>query len=234
MGTLPLDPVTVNPSSSQSFQFILTPVANPALLATVTDAATGAGLNGANVTIAKGGFSETQTTGQATVSQSDWSGGQYTSQNGGMDTTAPGVLRLLANASSRAPASQPPQTGAGSIEFQVAANNDNATWNFVGPDGTGASYFTSPSSTLPTSLSGNRYFRYEVFMSTQSASSTPSLTNFTLAFSANCVPPAQTLFTGLPQGAYTVSVSAPNYNNGSSTVSVGAGFTSSTISLIHQ
>ena len=34
MGTIPLDPIVVNPSSTQSFQFVLAPAANPALLVT--------------------------------------------------------------------------------------------------------------------------------------------------------------------------------------------------------
>ena len=133
------------------------------------------------------------------------------------------------------PTSEPPSTGANSIAFQVAANNDNATWNFIGPDGTANSYFTSASSTLPISLSGNRYLRYEVFMSTTK----PRIIRrrsigVSFSFSANCVPPAQTLFTSLPQGTYTITVSAPNYNNNSTTATVGAGFQSSTIQLIHQ
>ncbi len=261
MGTIPLDPVTVNPSSTQAFQFVLEPAADPSLLTTVTDAATGAGITGASVTMSGSGFSETQTTGQATVSQTDWSGGQYASQSGGMDTSVPGVLQLLVNASgtfptsvtewlisntidlggssstipwmSWTPVSQPSQTGAGSIAFQVAANNDDATWNFVGPDGTSGTYFTTTPSTLPVSLSGNRYLRYKVFMSTQDQNYTPALTGVTFGFSANCVPPAQTLFTSLPQGTYTVSVSAANYNQNSTTVSVGPGFQSSTVPLIH-
>jgi hypothetical protein len=262
MGTIPLDPIVLNPSSTESMQFILAPSANPALLATVTNAATGAGITGANVTVSKSGFSKTQTTGQATVSQTDWSGGQFSSQSGGMNANVPGILQLLANASSTYPTStvawlisntidlggssstlyvmswtpttEPTSTGVGSISFQVAADNNNATWNFIGPDGTASSYFTSTSSSLPASLSGNRYVRYEVFMRTQDPNTSPALTSVTFAFSANCVPPAQTLFTGLPQGSYSVNVSALNYNNNSTTVSVGAGFQSSTIPLIHQ
>ncbi len=262
MGTIPLDPLVVNPSSTQAFQFILAPAANPALLTTVTDAATGAGIFGANVTISKSGFLATQLSGQAAVSQANWSGGQYASQSGGMDTSIPGVIQLFANASSTyptstiaslisntidlggssttwysmswTPTSQTPSTGAGSIAFQVAANNDNATWKFIGPDGTAGSYFTATPATLPAALSGNRYLRYEVFMSTQDPNNSPALTGVTFGFSGNCVPPAQTLFTGLPQGTYAINVSAPNYNNNSTTVSIGAGFQSSTISLIHQ
>ena len=262
MGTIPLNPITINPSSTQSFQFVLAPAADPALLVTATDAATGAGITGASVAVSRSGFLKTQITGQTTVGQNDWSGGQYASQSGGIDSSIPNILQLLANASSSYPTSttaslisntidlggssstlysfswtpavQPPSTGGQSVKFQIAANNNNATWNFVGPDGTAGSYFTATPSSLPASLSGNRYIRYEVFMSTQDPTTSPTLTGVSFAFSANCVPQAQTLFTGLAQGTYAVTVSAANYENNSTTVSVGGGFQSSTIQLVHQ
>jgi hypothetical protein len=70
-------------------------------------------------------------------------------------------------------------------------------------------------------------------MSTQAETQTPRLDDIAISFNANCVPPAQALFTSLPQGTYTIDVMADNYNENSTTVSVGAGFQSSTISLIH-
>ncbi len=123
-----------------------------------------------------------------------------------------------------------PQPGGTTLKFQVAANNDDATWNFVGPDGTTGTFFTTTSS-LPISLNGNRYFRYEVFMNTTDGSFTPELDNVSFEFDANCVPSAQVLFTSLPQGTYSVDITAPNYAEGTSTVSVGAGETTTTVSL---
>jgi hypothetical protein len=259
MGTIPLDPIVVNPSSTATFQFVLQPAANPSLLATVVDAATGAGITNATVTLSKTGYSNTMTTGQATVGQSDWSGNQYSSQSGGIDASTYGQLQLLANASSSyatsstawlisttidlggssstlssfswTPTIQPTQTGSSSLEFQIAANNDNATWNFIGPDGTGNTYFISSTNSLPASLFGNRYVRYEVFMSTQDPNYTPSLNTVSFGFSANCVPSAQSLFTSLPQGSYTLDVTAPNYNEGSTTLSIAPGSQSAEISL---
>ncbi len=190
---------------------------------------------------------------------------QYANQSGGVTTSAVGKLTLTVNASgtyptsstqwllsntfdvggtsstfntiSWSPAAQPPSTGAGSLEFQVAANNDNATWNFIGPDGTNGTYFAaaggSTTSTLPASLAGNRYFRYQVFMSTQDSGATPELDDVAFDFTANCVPPAQVLFTSLPAGTYTLDVQQANYGETTSSVTVGAGFQSSTISMTH-
>ncbi len=208
------------------------------------------------------GFSETLETNHSTFSDTDWSSGHYASQNGALDPSTPGELQLLANASSTyststvgslisntfdvggtsstfnaitwSPVSEPPSTGAGSLEFQVAGNDDDATWNFIGPDGTPDTYFTSPGAALPSSLAGDRYFRYEVFMSTQDPDTTPTLTNVSIDFTANCVPPAQVLFTGLAHGNYTLDVTASNYDENSTTISVGSGAQSSTIILTEQ
>lgn len=268
-GTIPFSPVNVDPGSSQPFQFILQAASNPALLVSVVDGTTGAGIPNATAKLSKGAFSASLTTDHAALSQSDWSAGAgaaaglsgYASQNGGMDPNSiPGELSLLATspgvyatgttaslisntfdtggASSTfnaiswnpVPANEPPLT---QIEFQVAANNDNATWNFIGPDGTSNTFFTTSSSlsTLPVSLAGDRYFRYEVFMNTQDPSATPVLNDISLDFTTSCVPPAQVLFSGLGQGSYTLDVTAPNYTESSGPVSVGAGYQSSTIEM---
>jgi len=261
-GTMPLNPVTINPSSTQDFHFILQPTADPALLVAAQDAVSGAPIPNVAITITKGAFSKTVVTNHATVSETDWSGGSLTSQSGGIDVTdKPGSLTLFTNASgtyatgtslwgisdtidlggssstlygiSWDPLNQPGGVGAGGLEFQIAANNDNTTWNFMGPDGTGNTYFTASSSSLPAQLSGNRYLRYEVFMSTQDGTVTPELDDISFDFTANCVPPAQALFTSLGSGNYTIDITAPNYAEGSSTVSVGAGFQSITVPLAH-
>jgi hypothetical protein len=253
-GTVPFSPLTIDPSSTQTFQFILQPAANPSLLVSVADASTLAGISNANVAIADGGVNESLVTDHATFSQNNWSGGQYASQDGGIDDSNAGTLTLLANASgtyststtdwlisntfdvggtastfntlSWTPATEPPNI---TLEFQVAANNDDATWNFVGPDGTASTYFTSTTSTLPASLAGNRYFRYEVFMSTQDPNATPVLHGVSVDFTANCVPPAQTLFTSITPGTYSVDVTAPNYVEATGTAVVGTGESSTTI-----
>jgi len=67
----------------------------------------------------------------------------------------------------------PAETGTDALRFQVAANNDNATWNFVGPDGTNSTYFTTSGSLLPSLLSGNRYFKYKAYLKTANNQFTP-------------------------------------------------------------
>lgn len=48
------------------------------------------------------------------------------------------------------------------INFQIAVNNDNATWNYVGPDGTAATFFESPGA-IPLSSNTARYIRYKAY-----------------------------------------------------------------------
>jgi len=74
-------------------------------------------------------------------------------------------------------ATQPAST---SVKIQIATNTDNATWNFVGPDGTAATYYTSASS-IPYGTIG-RYFRYKAFF-TGTTSATPILQDFTVNYS---------------------------------------------------
>ena len=69
-----------------------------------------------------------------------------------------------------------------SLMFQLAGSNSaNGPFNFVGPDGTVATFFT----TSPASLSqfyGMRYLQYKAFLSTTDSAVTPSLNDVTVCF----------------------------------------------------
>lgn len=104
------------------------------------------------------------------------------------------------------------QSASTSLAFQVAANNDNATWNYVGPDGTANTYFTTPGQDIGPSLNSNRYFRYKVFLSSQDPAKTPVLTSVAANFVTGCFTPGQVIFTGLTAGNnYSVTVSMAGY-----------------------
>ncbi len=74
------------------------------------------------------------------------------------------------------------QTGSNPVKFQVAANTDNATWSYVGPDGTSGTYFTSSNTALPGSLNGKRYYRYRAYLTTANTSFTPTLSSVTFTY----------------------------------------------------
>lgn len=120
------------------------------------------------------------------------------------------------------PGSQPVGTGTDSVKFQIAGNNDNLTWNFVGPDGTATSYYTGTNFDLGNQ-NGNRYLRYKAFLSTSDTSVTPSLTDVSFTYTAACTPPGQVVFSGLSTGSYTLIVSKDGYNAAGQSISVASG-----------
>lgn len=109
------------------------------------------------------------------------------------------------------PTSQDPAT---SIGFQIASNNDDATWNFIGPDGTASSYYTVPGTTLSSAHNNTRYIRYRVVLSTTDNKKTPILTSLAINFVSGCFTPGQTIFTNLTAGNnYDIDVSLPGYQD---------------------
>ena len=76
-------------------------------------------------------------------------------------------------------ATQPAGTA---VIFQVAASNSAAgPFNFVGPDGTAATFFTTSGASL-SQFNGFRYLKYKAFLSTNSGSVTPTLSSVAVCF----------------------------------------------------
>ncbi len=107
------------------------------------------------------------------------------------------------------PASQSAST---SLKFQVATNNDNTTWNFLGPDGSGLTYYTTPSTMLSVSHANMRYLRYQAFLGTTDTTTTSVLSNVTVNYVAGCFAPGQAMYAGLTQDVgYSLTVSMAGY-----------------------
>lgn len=213
------------------------------------------------VTISKSGFSSSGYTGQTSLQQTDWSEGQYTAKDASVDADAEsGLLTLvstdgtyasgsdfslttttldLGTASTSltrvqwAPTDQPSDT---SIKLQIAANNDNATWTFIGPDGTGNSFFTDPNGgqAMPAAALGKRYVRIKIVLRTDDASETPSLEEFALWFRTGCVPSGTAFFSGLEAGAYVVDVTRPGYLSATASVSIASQWQEASMTLQPQ
>lgn len=113
----------------------------------------------------------------------------------------------------------PPET---SIKFQVAANNDNSTWNFVGPDGTENSFFETQEFSLPGFLVNKRYFRYKVYLKTNDPSITPSLDKITIFYYSSCLSSGQVLFQNLTPGSYILEVNKQNYGYSSQNLNLSS------------
>ncbi|MFA6515313.1 MAG: prepilin-type N-terminal cleavage/methylation domain-containing protein [Candidatus Paceibacterota bacterium] len=116
------------------------------------------------------------------------------------------------------PMIQPSQTGELSVKFQIATNNDNTTWNYIGPDETPASYYTYTDSNISISHNGKRYLRYRVYLSTLDQSFTPLLSDISLTYNSSCIPPGQVSFSALLEGTYTISIDKTGYQSTSKDV----------------
>lgn len=90
------------------------------------------------------------------------------------------------------------QTPGVEIKFQLAANSDNETWDFKGPDGTSGSYYTVSGSAISSQLNNKRYVRYKVFLSTTDQAITPVLSGVSVNYVSGCPAPGQAIFAELP------------------------------------
>ena len=132
------------------------------------------------------------------------------------------------------PADQPVAAGAGSVRMQIASNNDTTTWNFVGPDGTASTFYTSPISDISSVNDGGRYLRYKLLLGTASTTFSPTISDVSFTFSSACVPPGQVAFTGLDPGAYTLTVSRATYSPQSVNVTIASSWMQQGILLLPE
>ncbi|HVS79582.1 MAG TPA: prepilin-type N-terminal cleavage/methylation domain-containing protein [Candidatus Paceibacterota bacterium] len=129
------------------------------------------------------------------------------------------------------PLDEPPSAGADAVKFQLAANDDDLTWVYTGPDGSTSTYYTLSNRTIAPSLSGHRYIRYKAFLSTDDTSVTPNVSDVAFTFTTACTPPGQVIFTNLETGTYTITVTKSGYQDYSIGHSVGSTWSSANISL---
>ncbi len=72
-----------------------------------------------------------------------------------------------------------------SIQFQVAASNSaTGPFNFVGPDNTAGTFFTTSGASLTPQFDGMRYLKYKAYLATTNSAVTPTLNDVTICFVA--------------------------------------------------
>jgi len=120
------------------------------------------------------------------------------------------------------PTSQHYRVGSDGVRVQIATNNDGTTWDFVGPDGTAATYYTTESQAIWSGHNGHQYLRYRVYLQTANDRYTPTLSDISFSFTTDCLPPGQVNFAGLSSGTYTLMVSGSGYSTRSQNVSVSS------------
>lgn len=112
------------------------------------------------------------------------------------------------------PIFQPLETGTDSLKFQVATSSttEPAAWEYLGPDGTGVTFYTVAEPLIYEVHDEDRYFRYKVYLSTDDSDYTPRLSDLSLTYTNSCTPPGQSYFGGIGSDTYTVEVTAGGYD----------------------
>jgi len=87
-----------------------------------------------------------------------------------------------------------------SVMFQIATNNDGATWNFVGPDGASGTFYTTSDSDIWPGHVGYQYIRYKAYLETNDTDETPVLHDVSITYS--------------PLGEPNPSIDMEKYTNG--------------------
>jgi len=238
-GIMPLGLLTVLPATNSTLTWTMEKKYPKSILVNVIDE-DGALINDAVVRLTgPGGYDQTRYSGRRFLNQTDWSSGQYDSKTANLETdNIPGEITIkfvngkYATSSEELissifdfgvsdatfynlswnPSSQPSQTGADSFKLQIATNNDNSTWNFVGPNGNSNTFYITSGTQIHSSHSGKRYLRYKVLMHTDDDQFTPKLADLNIEFTSSCVPAGQLFFSGLSTGTYTLDITKSGFN----------------------
>lgn len=112
------------------------------------------------------------------------------------------------------------------VKFQAAGSNSaSGPFNFVGPDGTASTFFTTSGASL-SQFNGLRYLEYKAFLSTTNTANTPTLSDVTVCY--NVTAPATVfsiggqvidLLSGNPISGVTMTLSGSQSANTSTDVS---------------
>ncbi len=251
IGINPLNPISLNPNIVQSVLMIVTPKDPRTLLVTVKDSGTLLPLTDATVRLRKGAtYDITKITGRGSINQTDWSAGAYSYNDGSVEADNPaGDLRLLnvfgaynlngilesttidtGSASNFynldwLPVDQPVPSGPDSVKLQFATNSvitGTTTWDYKGPDGTTATYYTVPNSPISIVHNGDRYARYKIYFNTISSTSTPNISDVSFTVTSSCTPPGQVVFSDLDNDTYYLEVTKTGYNTFGQNISIGS------------
>jgi hypothetical protein len=116
-----------------------------------------------------------------------------------------------------------------SLQFQLAgSNNVNGPFNFVGPDGTAATFFTTSPAQLSPQFYNLRFLEYKAFLATTDSAVTPTLNDATACF--NDVDCSTTVATITPTPAAVCENSTGNTASGPAGMTAYAwGITNGTI-----
>ncbi|MBI2065409.1 MAG: prepilin-type N-terminal cleavage/methylation domain-containing protein [Candidatus Yanofskybacteria bacterium] len=247
-GSSLLSPFSVNAGTDYTVNWLMEPRNGSSLLVAIEDGG-GQFIDGASMSLVKAEFSDTKISGHNYLDQTDWSNGKFSQKSQNIEEANPvGELRLKQIDGKYAsmswewlesstfdlgtladfyklkwnPSGQPSETGVDSLKFQIATNNDNSTWDYIGPDGTSATYYTNSDSVIYAGHNGDRYLRYKVYLFTENQAYTPRLEGMSIEFSSSCIPSGQSFFSGLTSGIYILTVKKSGYQTYTASIDMGS------------
>jgi prepilin-type N-terminal cleavage/methylation domain-containing protein len=238
VGSSNIFPLILNPGNDQNIDLILAEAEPKTLLVQVIDSQTGLPLSDAEVKLTSSTNNQkTLTTGKGFIGQTDWSGSNYFSQTN-LETSNPvGVLTLAKSGEDYLSSGElvsntidigtttnfgiltwgsSDQPAGTEVKFQIATNEiltATSTWDFFGPNGTNASYYTNPNQTISVNHNGHQYLRYKIFMNTSDNNITPEISNVAFTYNSECAPPGQAAFQNLNSGNYSLEITKSGYSN---------------------
>ncbi|MEQ1499919.1 MAG: prepilin-type N-terminal cleavage/methylation domain-containing protein [Parcubacteria group bacterium] len=130
------------------------------------------------------------------------------------------------------PIDQPVSVGVPNVRIQLATNSNGGAWNFLGPDGTSGSYYTTNNQNINAINNNNRYLRYRVFLDSVSTTSTPNVSNISFTFTSLCTPPGQVFFDGLPSGTYNLHLTKTGYTDQDVSVQINSEWQSQSVVML--
>lgn len=259
IGVSPLNPIGLNPNSTQNVSLVVASKNPNSLLVTVKDSATKLPITDAYVKVTGGTYNTTKITGRGFINQTDWSSNNYNDSDGNIDTESPqGEIKLKNVFGSYNPSGwlesktidtgsisnfynliwlptdQPVNSGPNSVKLQFATNassTDN-TWIYKGPDGATTTYYLSSDSPIYTGHNGDRYVRYKAFLNTQNSTSTPNVSDVSFTVTTSCTPPGQVVFSGLSNNTYQIEVSKTGYSTATVNATVNSPWQEKEVLLI--
>ncbi len=133
------------------------------------------------------------------------------------------------------PNNQPILSGTNSLKFQFATNASSSDpWNFYGPDGTADSYFSVSGGNINNIHNGKRYARYKAYLTTETATVTPKLSDVNFVYTSGCIPPGQVLFQNLSAAEYLLDISKNGYVPYSELITIVNGWQKKSVELVTQ
>lgn len=132
------------------------------------------------------------------------------------------------------PADQQPSVGPNAIMFQIASATSSTattTWTYRGPDGTPGSYYSVSDTPINAVHTDDRYFRYKLIMNTTNTAFTPLISDISFTATSSCIPPGQVIFSSIPAGTYTLTVSKTGFTDYVTSVDIGTGWSEAKVIL---